>query len=145
MKDAKTFFSPEEKQKIVASIAEAEQHTSGEIRVHIENSCKEDAFKRGVTVFTKLNMHQTKLKNGVLFYFAVKDKKFAIVADKGINEAVKPDFWNDIKKQMQQDFGAANFSGGICKAIKAAGMQLAQFFPIQENDTNELSNEISTS
>ena len=117
----------------------------GEIRVHVENSCKGDVFKHAVTVFAKLNMHKTERKNGVLFYFAVKDKKFAIVADKGINEVVKPDFWNEIKVQMQQDFSNANFSAGICKAVKVAGLQLAQFFPIQADDTNELSNEISTS
>ena len=144
MGDARNFFSEKEKKEIVAAITEAERHTSGEIRIHVENSCKGDVFKHAVTVFAKLDMHKTERKNGVLFYFAVKDKKFAIVADKGINEVVKPDFWNEIKMQMQQDFSSANFSAGICKAIKTTGLQLAQFFPIQANDTNELSNEIST-
>src|SRR5450631_1217956 len=104
MKSAKSFFSEKEKKEIVDAIAKAELNTSGEIRVHVEDSCKEDAFTRGVTVFAKLAMHKTERKNGVLFYFSVKNKKFAIVADKGINEVVKSGFWHEIKEQMQNDF-----------------------------------------
>jgi len=135
----------EEKKEIVNAIAKAELATSGEIRVHVEDACEGDAFKRGIEVFAKLGMHKTDLKNGVLFYFSVKNKKFAIVADKGINDAVKPDFWNLIKEQMQKDFAAQKFSAGLCKAIEAAGMQLATYFPLMEGDKNELSNEISSS
>jgi len=145
MKSAKNFFSEKEKKEIVDAIAMAELNTSGEIRVHVEDSCKEDAFKRGITMFASLNMHKTELKNGVLFYFSVKNKKFAIVADKGINDVVKPDFWNEIKEQMQTDFSNQNFLAGLCKAIKTTGIQLAAYFPLGADDKNELSNEISTS
>jgi|ERR1035437_2844339 uncharacterized membrane protein len=144
MKSAKNFFSEREKEEIVDAIAKAELNTSGEIRVHVEDSCKENVFKRGVTVFTKLKMNKTELKNGVLFYFSVKNKKFAIVADKGINDVVKPDFWNEIKEQMQTDFLSQNFTTGLCKAIKTTGIQLAEYFPLAADDKNELSNEIST-
>ena len=35
----KPFFSPEENEKIVQSIQEAERQTSGEIRIFIESRC----------------------------------------------------------------------------------------------------------
>ena len=53
---ARMFFSKEEQQKIVAAIKEAELNTSGEIRVHIENRCKEEALERAAEIFYELKM-----------------------------------------------------------------------------------------
>ncbi|UCH13805.1 MAG: TPM domain-containing protein, partial [Bacteroidales bacterium] len=71
------FFTQEEKESIKKSIAEAELNTSGEIRVHIEGVCANDVLDRAAYVFEKLDMHKTELRNGVLFYLAVKNRKFA--------------------------------------------------------------------
>jgi uncharacterized membrane protein len=86
--NVKKFFTKEQKDKIVNSIKEAEKETSGEIRLHLESKCKGDALERAVKVFKKLKMHQTQLRNGTLIYLAVKDRKFAIYGDEGINEIV---------------------------------------------------------
>ena len=140
---AKNFFSIKEKKAISHVIAEAELNTSGEIRLHIENNCTEEVFAHATKVFFKLQMNKTKNKNAVLFYLAVKDRKFAIVADKGINDVVPADFWNLIKQNMQTHFVEKKFFTGICEGIEATGKQLQQFFPYEEDDKNELSNEIS--
>lgn len=137
------FFTEQEKKQITAAIANAEKNTSGEIRVHLEKNCKGDVFAHAVNVFGKLGMHKTELKNAVLFYLAVQDKKFAIVADKGINDVVPADFWDKIKHELQTHFKQHNFSASLCKAIEDTGKQLSAFFPLQANDTNELSNDIS--
>jgi uncharacterized membrane protein len=137
------FFTEKEKKQIMAAIADAEKNTSGEIRVHLEKMCAEDVFTHAVNVFGKLEMHKTELKNAVLFYLAVQDKKFAIVADKGINDVVPSDFWDKIKQELQTHFKQNNFSSSLCKAIEDTGKQLSTFFPLQSNDTNELSNDIS--
>jgi uncharacterized membrane protein len=94
-------------------------------------------------VFNELRMDATELKNGVLFYFAVADKNFVICGDKGINEVVADDFWNTTKDLMATQFKAGNFKQGIVDGILSAGEQLQKYFPYQESDTNELSNEIS--
>ncbi|MEO8761611.1 MAG: TPM domain-containing protein, partial [Bacteroidia bacterium] len=80
------FFSDTEKKQIVDAIVIAEKNTSGEIRVHLEETCPENVYEHAVTIFGKLEMHKTEQQNAVLFYLATKDKKFAIVADKGIND-----------------------------------------------------------
>lgn len=139
------FFSETEKKDIVAAIVIAEKNTSGEIRLHLQEKCGEDVFARAVNVFSAIGMDKTRERNGVLFYLAVSDKKFAIVADKGINDAVPADFWNNVKEQLQRDFAGNNFSGGLCAAIEKTGRQLSAFFPLQEDDANELSNDISVS
>jgi uncharacterized membrane protein len=137
------FFSKEQQNQIIKSIEEAELNTSGEIRLHIENSCKIDPIKRAIEVFEKLEMHKTELKNGVLIYLAIKDKKLAIIGDKGINEIVPDKFWDEVKDLMLNDFKLNQFSSGLCKGILKTGEKLKEHFPHNPNDINELSNEIS--
>jgi uncharacterized membrane protein len=90
-------------------------------------------------------MHKTKLRNGVLFYLAIKDKKFAILGDAGINAAVPGDFWEKIKNYMQEEFRKGNFTEGLCEGIRMAGEQLKSHFPYQSDDVNELPDDISFS
>ncbi len=140
---ASTFFSKEEKQKIMQAIAQAEMDSSGEIRVHIENKCKQDVLDCAAHTFAKLKMHQTKLRNGVLFYFAVQSKKFAILGDVGINQKVAENFWDAIKAEMLQSFAQGDFANALAEGIIKAGLQLKEHFPHQSDDINELSDEIS--
>ncbi len=140
---AKGFFSEEEQKRIVAAIKEAEKNTSGEIQVHLENHCTKEVFKRAEEVFVSLALSNTALKNGVLFYLAVKDRKFAILGDEGINKVVPSDFWDAIKTSMQTKFKAGEFCQGLCEGIRDAGLQLKEHFPYKEDDKNELSDEIS--
>jgi len=140
---SKTFFTEAEQQQIVEAIKHAEFNTSGEIRVHIEPKCDGDAYERAKVVFESLGMDATELKNGVLFYVAYKDKKFAILGDKGIHEKVSQQFWDAEKELMLTHFKESKFAEGISKAIADAGEKLKLHFPYSSNDTNELSNEIS--
>jgi len=140
---AKTFFSKEDKARIVAAIQEAEKETSGEIRLHIESHCPEEALTRAKRIFAKLKMHQTKLRNGTLIYLATDDRKFAIFGDKGINEVVPDNFWKDVKDEMRAAFLNGEFSEGIIKGISRIGEKLKAFFPYQSDDVNELPDDIS--
>jgi len=140
---AKTLFSTEENQQIVAAIQEAEKNTSGEIRVHIESSFKGDVLDQAAFTFKKLNMNKTDQRNGVLFYLAVKNKKFAILGDAGINQKVPDNFWDNIKDTVLKKFADGNFAEGLSKGILMAGEQLQEHFPYQSDDVNELSDDIS--
>lgn len=141
--NAKSFFTAEEQSRIVEAIAQAELNTSGEIRVHLENKCTMEVLDRASQVFAKLNMHKTEQRNGVLFYLAVEDHKYAILGDAGINAKTGSDFWNAIKADMAEDFGKGNFADGLVNGILKAGEQLKAHFPYSSDDVNELPNEIS--
>lgn len=140
---AKSFFSAEQQNRIVAAIKDAECNTSGEIRVHIENHCKGDILDRSAMVFNILKMDKTAARNGVLIYLAIKDKKFSIIGDEGINKVVERDFWNDVKDLMSDAFRNGNFTEGIVDGITRVGEKLKKFFPHQNDDVNELSDDIS--
>lgn len=136
-------ISKEDQAKIVKSIEEAELNTSGEIRVHIEGSCKSDPIQRAVLIFNKLKMFETAERNGVLIYVALKSKKFAIIGDNGINIKVPENFWEDVKEKIFTNFKDGNLTDGLCTAIEMAGTKLKEFFPRKDDDINEQSNEIS--
>ena len=140
---ASSFFTKEQQAQILASVKEAENATSGEIRVHIETSFKGDVLDRAAWVFKKLGMHKTAERNGVLFYLAVSDRKFAIIGDAGINAKVTSTFWDEVSLLLQKNFKEGKFTDGLSQGIIMAGEQLKTHFPYQEDDVNELPDEIS--
>jgi uncharacterized membrane protein len=141
---AEKLFSTADREAIINAIRSAEKSTSGEIQVHIENHCKGDVLDRAAELFETLKMYQTKDRNGVLFYLAVEDHRFAILGDAGINHVVPEDFWVKIKDHMGDHFRSGNYSQGLIDGIHMAGEQLGAHFPYQgQSDNNELSDEIS--
>ncbi len=141
--DAKNFFSREDKTAIKKAILNAENDTSGEIRVHLESECHGDVLDRAAYIFTKLKMEQTNLRNGVLFYLAVESKKFAIIGDEGINKEVPENFWAETKELMAVRFREGQFTQGLIEGIEQAGLKLKKHFPHHIDDINELTDEIS--
>jgi uncharacterized membrane protein len=141
--NARNFFSEAEKLAIMEAIATAEKNTSGEIRVHIENSFKGDVLDQASYIFKSLNMHRTEQRNGVLIYLALKNRQFAVIGDTGINLKVPEGFWNGVKELMAGHFREGRFSDGLVSGIQLAGVMLKEHFPYQREDQNELSDEIS--
>lgn len=137
------YFTEENKLQITNAIRVAETNTSGEIRVHIEKFCKGNALDRAAYIFEKLEMHKTKLRNGVLFYVAFEDRKFAILGDVGINMKVPDNFWEEITNDVISKFKEKKYADGIADGVIKAGEQLKEHFPYQSDDVNELSDEIS--
>lgn len=137
-------FTPDQQEQIIAAIRQAERETSGEIRVHIEANCPDgDPVKRAIDVFRHLGMHQTNEQNGVLFYVAHEDRKFAVLGDSGIDARVPDDFWESTKNLMRQHFAVNDYATGLSQGIERAGQHLKAFFPRASDDTNELPDDIS--
>ncbi|WP_040248449.1 TPM domain-containing protein [Psychroserpens mesophilus] len=143
MSKVEAFLSVDEEQEIIEAIRTAEQNTSGEIRIHIENSSKLDAFNRAMEVFHFLKMDNTKQQNGVLIYVAVEDKTFVIYGDKGVNDVVPKGFWDSTKDVIQSHFKHGNFKQGLIEGVLKAGKQLETHFPWIHGDTNQLPDDIS--
>ncbi|MFU8842345.1 MAG: TPM domain-containing protein [Bacteroidales bacterium] len=140
---ARNFFTKQQKDDIKLAIKNAELDTSGEIRVHIEEKCPGDALDRASLIFDKLHMQNTELRNGVLFYLAVKNRKFAVLGDSGINRVVPENFWDEVRDVLLNHFRENHFTEGLVEGITLAGRQLKDHFPFHKDDVNELPDEIS--
>ncbi|MBC6999441.1 TPM domain-containing protein [Cytophaga sp. FL35] len=143
MSRVEDFLTSVEEKEVVQAIIEAENSTSGEIRVHLEAHTRLEAMERAKEVFHQLKMDNTKDNNGVLIYVAVNDRKFAICGDKGIDNVVPKGFWNTTKDTIQSHFKKGEFKQGLVEGILKAGHELKVHFPWQQDDKNELSDEIS--
>ena len=139
----KTFFSQLDREDIREAVKNAELETSGEIRVHIEDNCSGEVMDRAATVFKKLEMHKTEKRNGVLFYLALQNRKFAVIGDKGINVVVEDNFWDDVKDLLLNHFREGLFTEGLVKGIERVGIKLKNHFPYHSDDLNELSDDVS--
>ena len=144
MASAKDFFNEAEQEAIVTAIRKVELYTSGEIRVHVDDRCDQDAFDRAVKLFQHLKMDTKPFRNAVLIYVAVKDRKFSVVGDEAMHEKVGNQYWKVITQQLHNDFQQANYGNGIIKAVETIGATLAKYFPnVDELDRNELPDDIS--
>ena len=141
--EVEAFLTAEEEQRIIEAIIKAENHTSGEIRVHLEKAVDKDPILRAEEVFFFLGMDRTQNQNGILFYVAVDDHRFAIIGDKGIDTVVPDDFWDSIRDEVIDEFKSKKYASGLIKGILHAGEKLKEFFPVDDADLNELPDSIS--
>lgn len=140
--DTLKILSSEDLAMLKATIAEAEKRTSGEIRVFIEDNAEDGPLDRAAFLFARLQMHRTRLRNGVLIYLDYDDRKFAIIGDKGIHEKVGDDFWDQIKNNMTVKFREGKFFEGLTNAVRETGIALEKYFPYSGGDRNELPDDV---
>ncbi|MFT4032484.1 MAG: TPM domain-containing protein [Siphonobacter sp.] len=133
-----------QQQEVIRAIQQAERNTSGEIRVHVEQTSSEtDVLKRTQNIFAELNMQETASRNAILIYVALQDRKFAIWGDKGINEVVPENFWESTRDIMREHLRQNDLVGALTKGVLMAGQQLKTYFPFQKDNLNELPDDIS--
>lgn len=143
----KKYLSKDELDSISNHIAEIEKFTSSEIRICFKKNTawaerKLSSREMAVKEFHKLGMQNTKDKTGVLLYILFNDRKFEVVADKGINDKISGEKWEVIKYHLTSEFKSGNFKSGIIKSLDEIKEVLMNEFPRKDDDTNELSNDI---
>ena len=127
----------------MAAIGEAEKMTSGEIRVHLTPKCGDDVMRDAIKAFNRLKMYKTRHRNGVLIFVAFESRKFAIIGDSGIDEVVSTNYWDEEKEILLTYLKNNDPATGLCAVIARVGAKLKAYFPCDDDDVNELSNEIS--
>lgn len=141
------YFPADAMRRIEAAIVENESQHSGEIRFAVESNLEvidllknKSAKKRAIEVFSQLRVWDTEQNNGVLIYLLLADHDFEILADRGVHHHVGEDGWERISKEMELQFRQGQFESGIVYGISQIGMLLAQHYPANDNDVNELPN-----
>ena len=137
------FLSHREQKVVLEAIREAEKDCSGEIRVHIARKADKTALEEAKAVFIQLGMEKTKLRNGVLLYFAIENRAFAILGDSGIDAKMGQALWDETAKVMSEHFRSGDFAGGLSYCIRRIGEILKTHFPYQSDDVNELPDDLS--
>jgi uncharacterized membrane protein len=138
-------FTPASLADIEAAIRESERWHTGEIRFAVEAALDVWALVRGHTareraieVFSELRVWDTEANNGVLIYLLLADRDVEIVADRGLNELVPPEGWEDICREMEQAFREGRFREGVLAGMATVSGLLIRHFPHTGANLNEL-------
>jgi uncharacterized membrane protein len=141
----KEFLEKLDQDRIIKAIQNAEEQTSGEIRIHVQPKSGSDIRKFAERTFERLGMTKTALRNGVLLFIASEENRFTILGDRGIDQKVPAGLWDEIAAKLTIRFKNGEFTDGIVEAINAAGMHLKEYFPRATDDVNELPDQINVS
>lgn len=139
----RAILSDDDLADIARAVAEAEGHTSAEVRVHLDHSCEGDALQQAIKVFERLGMHRTAARNGVLVYISVTDRKLAIIGDKGIHERVGEAYWQGLVAAVRERLRQQQSRDGLVHALAEVGRMLERHFPRRSVDKNELSDDVN--
>ena len=140
--DPQRFLTEAETTAIHAAVKEAERSSSAELKVVLARHCWGDMKVKAHRVFHDLGLDRTEHHNCVLLLLIVANREFLIYGDEGIHEKVGPDFWNGVRDVMASAFREGQFGEGICLGVRRIGQKLAQYFPYQRGDVDEISNAI---
>jgi len=139
---AKEIFTDTDLEEISAAINTFENRTSGEIVISFNISSNNQPYKSAKRIFEKAKLHQTKDRNATLIVLFLTEKKFALYGDIGIHDKVPENFWESTVSDMKSHFAKGNMREGLLAGIQQLGENLAKYFPVAEDDEDELSNEL---
>ena len=125
------------------AIEAAERKTSGEIRVSVAPLFWGSVEKAAWRAFERLGMDRTAARNGVLIFVVPSRRRFSVLGDEGIHEAVGQAFWDDVAGILSEHFAGSRYTEGLVAAIGEIGLRLGEHFPYEgDRDRNELPDEV---
>lgn len=139
------FLTDQQITSLVEAIQSAEQHSTGEIRVHIDSTTNDQIAQTAFEVFKELCKDKTAEKNAVLFHVNFEKKYLTIIGDSGIHEKVHQTYWDHLHDYITSEFSKGHFYQALKSGILETGLELKKHFPIKGENHNELPNEITFS
>lgn len=130
---------------LVEAIQTAEDHSTGEIRIHIDSNTEGNNAEIAFEIFKRLCKDQTAARNAVLFHVNFEQHYLTIIGDEGIHEKVHQNFWDRMHDRITAEFSKGNYHDGLKNAVLETGLELKKNFPVSGENPNELPNEITFS
>ena len=136
-------ITPEEQNRLLDKIARIEKRSSGEVRIHVTDRRSNDPLQEARRTFTSLGMSATRRRNGVLVFLSLPSRKFAIVGDEGIDRVTPAEYWDGLRDTLAARFAAGEYCEGLLEILDRVEAVLAEHFPYQKGDVDELPDDIS--
>ena len=94
--------------------------------------------------FADLGLHYTQNHTGILILISLLEHRVEVLADRGINQKVSAGTWDEIVHLISAGIRSGQACDAFCRAIERCGDILAQHFPRQADDRDELPNQLVT-
>lgn len=88
--------------------------------------------------FFNLNLHQTSGRTGVLIFVSLAEHYVEIIADKGINDVVPANAWDQAVADFLDKVKAGHLADGFIAVVNDCGELLKQHFPASKENNNQL-------
>jgi putative membrane protein len=100
------------------------------------------AHQRAIEQFLVQNLHTTHGRTGVLIYVSIAERYAEAIADDGIYRKVTPEVWDALIAALTVNIGRGAHVEGFVAAIETCGAILAEHFPPETGDRDELPNHL---
>ena len=100
----------------------------------------EEVEEAAIINFFKEGLYRTRDETGVLIFISVFEHRVWVLADRGINQKVKPGQWDEMVRLITHGIKQNRQAEAICEAIQVVGDMLKEHFPIKSDDRDELKN-----
>ena len=77
-------------------------------------------------------------RTGILIYLSLAEHRAEIVADEAIHKQVANEVWGEAMVDLLRDVREGRVTDGMVAAVRDVGKILAEYFPRQDDDVNEL-------
>ena len=96
--------------------------------------------ERAEVEFYREGLGATKDQTGILLFISMLEHQAVVLADKGIDSKLAKGTWDEVVATMLEGPKTGQWADRLEKALRQCGSVLAQHFPIQSGDRNELPN-----
>ena len=145
----RALFSLADLEEIKQVIATSEKQHSGEVAFFVEGRLSlfrllhgQSSRERALEMFSQMRVWDTEHNNGVMIYLLVADRKFEIIADRGLDKVVTAAGWEQIKTKLEESFRQRKFKQGILEALSTITTYLREAFPYTAGDKNEIADDV---
>ncbi len=94
--------------------------------------------RRAVMLFKAAAERRTIGRTGVLIYLSMGEHRAEIIGDDAITAVTTPDTWGEAMVALLAGVKAGNAAEGIANAVQLIGAVLAEHFPKDDADSNEI-------
>ncbi len=101
---------------------------------------EEEVGEAALTSFYRRGLQHTRDQTGVLIFISVFERHVKVLADRGINEKVHRDVWQEVVEIIVRGIRSGSQAASICRAVERCGELLREHFPIKPDDRDELDN-----
>lgn len=103
-----------------------------------EARAREMAEEQAFQEFHRYELHRTAGRTGVLLFVSLLERRAIVLADVGIDARVAPEQWARTNDLLLDGLRRRSLRAGLVAGIQSAGEVLAQHFPVEGGDRNEI-------
>jgi putative membrane protein len=92
--------------------------------------------------FVEQGLHHTEGRSGIMIFVSVAERYVEIMADQGINDRVPPGSWDGIVRDFVAKVRAKQTAEAFVFAVERCGALLAEHFPAEPRNPDELPNHL---